>query len=209
MAELASISKARNEATRDEILQAAIATFRDEGYKGASMRKIADRLGVTAPGIYYYFKNKQDLLASCLEETLNDLLVDGRNAVAAHPDDPLAQLKAFVDAHINYQFESVSDELSKAYTGVHNMGSLTIAVSTEHTKRISEIEKSHLDTLRKILELGTSRGIFDIDELTPTAFAIFAIGEHLPFWFNPRGQLGLQGAIDHAVRLTLRMVGLK
>ncbi len=172
------------------------------------MRKIADRLGVTAPGIYYYFKGKQDLLACCLEETLNVLVTEGQNAVRAHPDDPVAQLEAFVDAHTAYQFVSVDTAISKAYTGVHNMGALTVAVSTGHLKKIQEIERQHLETLRNILKQGVSQGIFKIDELTPTAFAIFAIGEYLPLWFSPRGQMGLQGVIDHAVRMALRLVGV-
>ena len=92
-----NITKSRDETTRDEILQAAITIFRDKGYEGASMRKIAARLGVTAPGIYYYFKNKQDLLASCLEEALNVLVADGRIAVTAHPDDPVAQAVYYIN----------------------------------------------------------------------------------------------------------------
>jgi AcrR family transcriptional regulator len=50
------------EDTRSNILKAAFEIVKNEGWKGLSMRKIADRIEYTAPIIYEYFENKEAIL---------------------------------------------------------------------------------------------------------------------------------------------------
>ena len=59
---------ARRNLTRDEIVREAIALVRDEGVEGLSMRKLAARLKVQAPTLYYYIPDKTALL--------NEILID-------------------------------------------------------------------------------------------------------------------------------------
>ncbi|MEV5546664.1 ScbR family autoregulator-binding transcription factor [Streptomyces sp. NPDC052309] len=47
--------------TRDDILRGAALAFEDFGYKGASMREIAARSGVTLGAVYFHFAGKQEL----------------------------------------------------------------------------------------------------------------------------------------------------
>ena len=48
-----------------EILRGAAAAFRDRGYAGSSVRDIARRLGMAPGNLYYYFRNKQEILYFC------------------------------------------------------------------------------------------------------------------------------------------------
>lgn len=50
------------------ILKAAEAMFAREGYHKASMEKIADMAEVSVGAVYFYFKNKEDLLVHLLDE---------------------------------------------------------------------------------------------------------------------------------------------
>lgn len=43
------------------IKQAALTQFALEGYEGASLRKIAEEVGIKKPSIYAHYKNKEDL----------------------------------------------------------------------------------------------------------------------------------------------------
>lgn len=54
--------------TRERIHDVALEVFTEHGYERATMRQIADRLGITRPALYYHYKNKQDILASIHEE---------------------------------------------------------------------------------------------------------------------------------------------
>lgn len=49
------------EAVRERILAQALDLINTHGFEGFSMRKLADRLGVTPKTIYNYFKNKDEL----------------------------------------------------------------------------------------------------------------------------------------------------
>lgn len=63
----------RKEELRSKILDAARELFVAEGYHGTSVRKIADKIGYSVPTIYFYFKDKADLLDVLCEETFIEL----------------------------------------------------------------------------------------------------------------------------------------
>lgn len=52
---------------KQEILAAAWKCFAEKGYKGSTMRNIAESIGLSTGVIYNYFKNKDELLDSLLE----------------------------------------------------------------------------------------------------------------------------------------------
>ena len=49
-------------ATRAAILDAALDLLAEEGYAGASLRKVAARVGIAQPSLYHYFATKEDLV---------------------------------------------------------------------------------------------------------------------------------------------------
>ena len=54
----------RWERRRREVLDAAATAFAEKGYLGASIKDIADRLGVRQASLYYYFPSKEAALAA-------------------------------------------------------------------------------------------------------------------------------------------------
>lgn len=48
--------------TRERILDVALALFNEQGYDSASLRDIAERLGMTKAALYYHFERKEDIL---------------------------------------------------------------------------------------------------------------------------------------------------
>lgn len=57
----------RGTATREHILATATAMFGEAGYRGASLRDIAARCGLTHPGLLYHFPTKAGLLEAVLQ----------------------------------------------------------------------------------------------------------------------------------------------
>jgi AcrR family transcriptional regulator len=55
----------KGEDTRNRILQAALHSFGESGFKGATTRQIALAAGVNLPAIKYYFGGKQGLYDAC------------------------------------------------------------------------------------------------------------------------------------------------
>lgn len=90
---------AEREEKREAVLHAAAQAFSDNGFYKTSLDDIAERLGVTKPTLYYYAKNKEDLVVAVAARALEQILID-------LPGDPrasgYAQLRRFVTnfAHV-------------------------------------------------------------------------------------------------------------
>jgi AcrR family transcriptional regulator len=57
-------------AARETFLQAATSLMNDQGYHGASVQKISERLNVTKGAFYHHLDTKDDLILACFERTL-------------------------------------------------------------------------------------------------------------------------------------------
>src|ERR1051325_10205583 len=66
-----------NASTRVDILKSAAKAFRKLGYHGATVEEIAAALRMKKGNLYYYFKNKEEILFACHEyshDRLQELL---------------------------------------------------------------------------------------------------------------------------------------
>jgi AcrR family transcriptional regulator len=61
------------EKTRKKILATAEKLFAEKGFDGTGIQDIAKSAGVNKALIYYHFKNKQDIVDSLFQETLDEM----------------------------------------------------------------------------------------------------------------------------------------
>jgi AcrR family transcriptional regulator len=59
--------------TRSRLRQLALEMFAEQGYEKTSLREIAERLGVTKAALYYYFKSKEDIVRSLVEDYMAEI----------------------------------------------------------------------------------------------------------------------------------------
>lgn len=57
----------------DPVLAAAIDVFVETGYHGATVRSLARRAGMSVPGVYHHYRDKQALLVRALDLTMDEL----------------------------------------------------------------------------------------------------------------------------------------
>jgi AcrR family transcriptional regulator len=89
---------------RAEILEAAERIFMAEGYDGATIRKIADEVGVSSTALYMHFSDKGCILAEICRNTFQQLLE--RNAeIAARPLDPVVRTRMILESYMRWGFE--------------------------------------------------------------------------------------------------------
>ena len=55
------MKKQQPQISEDKILETSWELLGEEGIEKFSMRRLADRLGIQAPSLYWYFKSKQNL----------------------------------------------------------------------------------------------------------------------------------------------------
>jgi AcrR family transcriptional regulator len=89
----------RADARRTEILEGALIAMRDHGLHGAGMRDIARAAGLSTGNLYYYFRNKKELVYACQDRALDALL----EVLASAQDRPDAEerLAALIDGHLH------------------------------------------------------------------------------------------------------------
>src|SRR3954462_715536 len=63
-----------NPSTRVDILKSAAKAFRKLGYHGATVEQIAAALHMKKGNLYYYFKNKEEILFACHQYSLDRLM---------------------------------------------------------------------------------------------------------------------------------------
>jgi AcrR family transcriptional regulator len=104
---------------REEIVDAALATIAERGYKGASLSEIAQRVGLTQQGLLHYFRSKERLLEAILarRDELDRDHFFGTPHTAAGGLDALARLvehntqnAGLVQAYTVLSGESVTDD---------------------------------------------------------------------------------------------------
>ena len=61
--------------TKRKLQECAMKEFSEKGYMKASLRNICKEAGVTTGALYFFFKDKEDLFASLVDEPINGLLL--------------------------------------------------------------------------------------------------------------------------------------
>jgi AcrR family transcriptional regulator len=89
---------------RAEILEAAERIFVAEGYEGATIRKIADEVGVSSTALYMHFQDKGRILLEICERTLQ-LLLERNADIAAKPLDAVVRVRMMLEAYMRWGLE--------------------------------------------------------------------------------------------------------
>jgi AcrR family transcriptional regulator len=164
-------------ATRIEILKSAAAAFRKLGYHGATVEQIAAALRMKKGNLYYYFRNKEEILFACHEYSHDRLqeLLDQVVRGTAPADEKLRRL-ILSTVHV------ILDELH----GTALLLDLE-ALSPAHLKAVV-VRRDRFDRgMRLILEEGIATGVFAPGDSKLVAFAMLGALNWIARWFNPAG----------------------
>ena len=94
-------SRARGEARRAEILDAAAVLFAERGYHGVTIDDIGAAAGMSGPGIYRHFAGKEDVLAQMLLRISARLHDEGARRAGAAADAASA-LDSLLRFHVEF-----------------------------------------------------------------------------------------------------------
>lgn len=86
---------------REEILQAAKELFLEQGYDSTTIRKIADRVGVSAPALYLYFQDKEQMMLALCDQTFGHL-IESVGEIEKSVADPRDRIRQFGEAYLRF-----------------------------------------------------------------------------------------------------------
>jgi AcrR family transcriptional regulator len=90
---------------RDEILLAAKKLFLREGYEATTIRRIADVVGVSAPALYLYFKDKEAIMLALCDETFGSL-VQHMAELEKKGLSPIERLRQCGEAYVRFALDN-------------------------------------------------------------------------------------------------------
>jgi AcrR family transcriptional regulator len=160
-----------------EILDAASRVFRRQGLHATGMRDIAAELGMAVGNLYYYFRDKGELLAFVQEESLAGLL-DLAARVRATGLRADAQLLLLIEGHVVLLNETMPGSL--AHLEVEALGERWREAIQ---KRRDRYERAFRDTI----EAGIAAGVFRRADPKVAALALLGAANWTVKWFRPGG----------------------
>jgi TetR/AcrR family transcriptional regulator len=162
---------------RVEILKCAAAAFRRRGYHGASVDEIATALEMTKGNLYYYFKNKEEILYACHDYSLN-VILDLLEHIRTEPIQADEKLRKLITAFVHL----IIDELHGTALTL-DLQALSPALLKKVIARRDRFDRG----LRAIIQEGIDQGLFAVDNPKLVAFAIMGAVNWIPKWFDPEG----------------------
>jgi AcrR family transcriptional regulator len=167
---------------RIEILRSAAAAFRRRGYHGATTAEIARSLRMTKGSLYYYFRDKEEILFFCHDYSL-DILLELLERVEAGAQPADAKLRELIEAFVHM----IIDELRGT--------ALTLdldALSPAHLRSVIAKRDRFDKGIRRILEEGVRAGLFRPADPKLLSFAMLGAVNWITRWFDPRGTASSQ-----------------
>lgn len=175
-----------------EILLAASRVFRERGLHATGMRDIAAELGMAVGNLYYYFKDKEELLAFIQESTLSDLL-DMAARVRAQDLRADQKLRLLLEEHV-----VMLNDPEEGTPG--SLAHLEIEALGEGRRASLQAQRDEYErVLRRLIEDGMDRQVFRPVDAKVAALALLGAVNWTVKWFRPEGgksarQIGREAA---------------
>lgn len=88
---------------RSVILDAALGVFSTDGYRGATLERIAERAGMSKTNVLYYYPSKEDIYKAALEQIVEAWL-DPFEMISAD-GDPVEELRRYITFKLRMSVE--------------------------------------------------------------------------------------------------------
>ena len=172
MATIATAS--RFEFQKDRVLRAAARCFNQKGFSGTSLKDVANELGLTDPALYYYVRNKEELVYLCYVRAA-DL---GREAM----DMAVQKGGTGYDVVLNYLAFHV--EMMVGERGPIAIMSEIPSLNDEHREEILDVSRRHSRRFEKLLQSGIDDGSIVPCDVRMTGNAIMGALNWIPKWYR-------------------------
>lgn len=187
--------------TRGDILVAGLKLFAERGYAGASIRELADAVGIQPASLYAHYPSKEHVLAELCRIGHEEQLRSIREALATCGDDPRQQVVAYVRGHI-------AMHTSFPMLAVVANGELH-ALSPKLGTQSADLRQQSVHTLQDIVQRGVDQGVFDIPDVWLAVAGIGGMGLRVAYWYVPDHDLGAERIAEVYGEYALRILGAR
>ncbi|MCP4300182.1 MAG: TetR/AcrR family transcriptional regulator [Gammaproteobacteria bacterium] len=165
---------------KDRMLRAAARCFNEKGYSGSSLKDVADLLGLTDAALYYYVRNKEELVYLCYvraaavgREAMNRAIDERRNGL-----DTVTQ-------YLRYHIEIMVGD-----RGPIAIMSEVPSLKPEHRDEVLELSRRHSAQFEEVLRAGIEDASIAPCDVRMTGNAIMGSINWIPKWYHGDPEMG-------------------
>jgi TetR/AcrR family transcriptional regulator len=167
----------KRRAQRNRILESAVRAFGARGFWGTSMDDIAEELLLTRGSLYYYFRDKEEILGLCHSMALEAVLeVLERVRAASLPPD--VALRRLIVEHVRIMVDKFHGTALALEFDALDAGRRTPIV---------EARDRYERGVRDVIAEGVKRRVFRPVDPKLAAFAIFGAINWMARWYRTGG----------------------
>ena len=188
------LARRRSDAKYQAILRAGIDVFAQKGFFNAKVSDVARQAGVADGTVYLYFKNKNDILISIVNHTMDTAIGHGRT-VLENIDDPVEKLRQLARLHLSM----FGRDRNLAVVFQVELRQSTKFMETFSITKLSD----YLNSIRHIIEEGQEKGVFRRNIPTKLVAKVFfgALDEMVTNWILSSKKYRLVATADPVVDL--------
>jgi AcrR family transcriptional regulator len=177
---------------KELLVRVAIDLFAQKGFAVTSMRDIAKTAKVNVALIYYYFKNKEEILYHIMASSSRELIVILKEIQSGEPD-PWGCLKKMIVRQVLYSSRSWKQTKFISIEGDHLHG--------QRKKDCAQLQRQVYDIyMEQLRRLKEANYLADLD-LTVLIFTIFGMIGWFYRWYEEGGPLSEEEVANEMTKI--------
>ena len=181
----------------DPPLRAALAAFLEFGYHGATVRDVAQRAGLSVPGVYHYYPSKQHMLVAVLDLTMDDLAT---RSIAARAEGraPVERFSLLIQCLALFH----TNRRELGFVGASEMRSLAPA----ERARIAASRRAQQQMVDVEVDAACLEGSFKVARPHEASRAVVNMCTSLSGWYDGKGASTAEEIAAHYVEFALDLM---
>jgi len=176
---------------RDAVLRMAAQSFNEKGFHATSLDDVAARLNVTKPTLYYYFKNKEEILFECVRIGL-EMIDEAAENVARRGGTGIEQLFAVMRKYA----EIVTMDFGMCLIRVGED-----PLQPAARRKLRQL-KARIDRrFRSLIEQGIAEGDLAPRDAKIAAFTVAGALSWIARWYRPDGPLSPNDIAEQCISI--------
>ncbi|MGE7024195.1 TetR family transcriptional regulator [Solibacillus cecembensis] len=182
---------------KEQILLSAITIVNRRGYDGATMEEIAAEMLMTKGSLYYYFKNKGDLMYQChklvLAQATGELEEELQGEGTAEKI-----LRKMVATHINYAVEE-----KETFNMIIEPKQM---FNPEQIEPVLKLRKHYSSLFDQAIEKGVAVGEFHVKEPIIVRMIILGAMNWIQQWYSATGRMAKEELKQHFADYVIKLL---
>lgn len=163
---------------KEDILRSASLVISRQGFHNTTLEDIAAELLMTKGSLYYYFKNKEEILFRCHDLILSEAM-EQMESIFQEDILSVKKMEKAIKMHLGIAIQE--KEIFNLIVKPEQI------FSEENIEAIIKKRDKYADLFDKILIQGADRGEFNLPNLKMARMIILGATNWVQVWYSPKG----------------------